>query len=36
MEEFLLDDTRKAEGDQSDGASDGVCCMPDCYTDVKL
>jgi hypothetical protein len=36
MEKFLLDGTRKAEGDQSTGASDGVCCMPGCYTDVKL
>jgi len=36
MVKFLLDDTRKAEGDQCTGASDGVCCMPGCYTDMKL
>jgi hypothetical protein len=36
MVKFLLDDTRKAEGDQRTGASDGVCCMPGCYTDMKL
>jgi hypothetical protein len=36
MEKFLLDDMRKAEGDQSTGASDGVCCRLGCYMDVKV